>query len=117
MTGFQQKTVVAPKGTYIHVFEGWPEGTTKWMQVGLELTTPEGTSAELRVRVAHTLDELPNAVWSPFFGPFPPTLPTVNLNDFGQVIGRFLEVEVQLFSQDATSTPILKSVDIVAAKL
>ena len=115
MTGFQQKTIVAPKGTYTHVFKGWDEGTTQWMQVGLELTTPQGTSAQLRVRTAGDPVALEEAVWTPFFGPFPPKLPTVNLSQFGSVLGRFLEVEVQLFSEDSKSTPILKSIDIVAA--
>ena len=116
MTGFQQKTIVAPKGTYRHVFKGWAEGTTQWMQVSIELFTPPGTSAELRVRVADEVAELDGALWTPFFGPFPPELPNVNLSQFGAVIGKFMEVEVQLFSEDALTTPILKSVDIVAAE-
>ncbi len=115
MTGFQQKTVVAPTGTYRHVFKGWNEAPTQWMQVGMELELPEGTSANLRVRVADDKENLEEAVWTPFFGPFPPALPTVNLSTFGAVIGRFMEVEVTLQSQDSTVTPILKAIDVVAA--
>ncbi|MFT7624640.1 MAG: streptogramin lyase [Myxococcota bacterium] len=115
MTGFQQKTVVAPTGTYRHVFTGWDNNPTQWMQVGLELELPEGTSADLRVRVASTKADLADALWTPHFGPFPPELPTVNLSTFGAVIGRFMEVEVTLQSEDSTTTPVLKSIDIVAA--
>jgi hypothetical protein len=116
MTGFQQRTIVAPKGTYRHVFQGWQGNETQWMQVGLELTTPDGTSAQLRVRTADASETLDDAVWTPIFGPFPPALPTVNLSGFGAVIGRYLEVEVTLFAENSTATPILKSVDVVAAE-
>ena len=117
MTGFQQKTIVAPKGTYRHTFQGWTAGATKWMQIGLQMTTPAGTSARMRVRAAAKVDELEFAVWSPYWGPFPPELPTVNLNAFGNVIGQYLEVEVELFSEDSKTTPILKSIDVVATAL
>ena len=117
MTGFQQKTIVAPQGKYRHVFQGWQTGFTKWVQVSLELTTPEGTSADIRVRAAQTKEELEVALWSPFFGPFPEKAPTVNLEQFGAVIGQFMEVEVQLFSQNNNTTPILKSLDVVASPL
>ena len=116
MTGYQQKTVVAPKGTYTHTFQGWQGGETQWMQVGLELNTPSGTSADLRVRAAASEEELEFAVWSPYFGPFPPALPTVNLSAFGAVIGEYMQVEVQLFAEESGSTPILKSVDVVASE-
>ena len=115
MTGFQQKTIVAPKGSYRHTFKGWANQATQWMQVGLEINTPPGTSADLRVRVADEKADLPDALWTPFFGPFPPALPTVNLSTFGAVIGRYMEVEVLLFAKESDSTPILKSIDIVAA--
>jgi DNA-binding beta-propeller fold protein YncE len=117
MTGFAQKTVVAPFGKYTHTFQGWEGGKTKWQQVGFNATTPEGTWIKVRVRVYDDADKLDEAQWSPIWGPFPPELQPINLNDFGQVIGKFLQVEVTLGSEKgAEQSPILKSLDIVASK-
>ncbi len=115
MTGYAQKTIVAPKGTYRRIYEGWQTGKTQWMQVGLSITTPDGTYAELRVRSGETLGLLAAAEWTPMFGPFPPENPTVNLSQFGVVLGRYMEVEVTLHSNSKV-TPILKQVNIVAAE-
>ena len=114
MTGFAQKTIVSPQGTYRHVFEGWKTGVTQWMQVVLSLATPEGTWAQIRVRAADSVAGLSAALWSPKWAKTPPNGPSANLSEFGTVIGRYLEVEVTLGSDTGNQTPILKAIDVVA---
>jgi len=115
MTGFQQKTVVAPQGSYIHEFEGWSGVPTRWLKVSISTFTPSDSSAKLRVRAADSLANIEAAMWTPYFGPFPPTDPTVNLNDFGAIIGRYLQVEVVLMAGSDKSAPTLKNIDVVAS--
>ena len=115
MTGFQQKTVVAPQGTYRHLFEGWTGATTQWMKVSITVTTPSDSSSKLRVRAANTKGGLDSAPWTPYFGPFPPNDPSVNLSEFGTIVGRYAQVEVLLSAGSDKSAPTLKNIDIVAA--
>jgi len=115
MTGFQQKTVVAPQGTYRHIFEGWTGATTQWMKVSISVTTPSDSSSKLRVRAANTKGGLDLAPWTPHFGPFPPNDPTVNLSEFGTIVGRYAQVEVLLSAGSDKSAPTLKNIDVVAA--
>ena len=117
MTGFQQKTVVAPFGKYTHTFQGWESGKTKWQQIGFNASTPDNTWIKIRVRTFDDPALKDAAQWTPIWGPFPPALSPINLNEFGQIIGKLLQVEVTLGSdQGATTSPILKSLDIVASK-
>ena len=113
MTGFALKTVVAPQGTYRHVFEGWNGLPTRWVQVAFAALTPEGTSLNIRVRAANSLASLGFAVWSEQFGPFPPQTSPLNLSDYPPIIGKFAEVEITLESNDPKTTPVLKSLEVL----
>jgi streptogramin lyase len=117
MTGFQLKTVTAPQGTFNHIFEGWDGLQTQWIQINLDVTTPEGTSVQVRVRSAEKKEDLPDAFWSPQFGPYPPNELPVNLTAWAPVLGHYLEVQVKLLSNDSKSTPILKGVEAIAKSI
>ena len=115
MAGFALKTVVAPTGTYRKTFAGWPDMTTTWKLLYITATTPEGTNVSFRFRTAASLTALQTASWSADVGPSPPQsfLP-FNLESLGSIQGNYFQLEVKLNSENKESTPILKSVEIVA---
>lgn len=113
MTGFALKTVVAPEGTYTHVFTGWTGAQTRWLQVQASALLPDGTGLLLRWRAADDASDLAVTPWSATEGPFPPALMPVNLEKKGVVAGRYLQVEVTLQS-GAGAAPLLQSLTAVA---
>jgi streptogramin lyase len=115
MTGFALKTVVAPEGTYTHTFKGWEGAVTQWYQINAGVTTPPGTAFEVSWRTADSVAALAGAPWSAKVGPFPPATMPIDLTDYGAIVGKYLQVEVTLEGSDDGTTPILKSLDIVAA--
>jgi hypothetical protein len=116
MTGFQQKTIVAPQGTYVHEFEGWVGNITQWLKVSIDVYSPGSSASKLRVRAADTKGLLTSAPWTPYFGPFPPNDPSVNLSGFGTIVGRYLQVEVMLIADQDKNVPKLKNIDVVATQ-
>lgn len=107
-TGFALRNFTAPRGTYRQVFEGcMPSVSTQWKQVSWEATVPAGTSVKVYVRAANTREEIPSAQR---FGPF--TVSPADLLAAGQVMGRFLQVEVELASDVEGVTPILKRIGV-----
>ena len=115
MTGYAQKTIVAPAGTFRQIFEGWEDTTTKWLVVELSVNLPGDTSVDVRVRSAEEVDELEVAFWSPYFGPFPPESLPVNLSEWAEITGRFLEVEIRLHSDIDSNVPILQGIDVIGS--
>ena len=115
MTGFALKTVVAPEGMYLHTFKGWEDSQTRWYQVNVSLTTPTGTYAYLRYRVADDLPTLEAAPWSLQKGPYPPEPTPLDLTKDGDILGKYLQLEVKLVSTVAGKTPLLKKLAAVAA--
>jgi hypothetical protein len=103
-------------GTVMHTFTGWESGLTRWMQAGLNIELPDGTSAKIQVRTAESIPALSGAAWTPLWGPFPPKLLPVDLNEFGTVIGKYMQIKVELITSQAGLTPVMKSIDIVAAE-
>ena len=116
MTGFALKTVVAPEGLYLHTFTGWPDAPTRWYQILASTSTPAGTWIELRYRTGDTPETLDAAPWSAVKGPYPPALMPLDLTQEGDIVGKYLQVEVKLVSQAVGQTPLLKSLLAVAAQ-
>jgi len=114
MTGFLLKTVTAPEGIYTHVFHGWEDAPTQWVQISASTLKPEGTEVTLRYRTAATIAGLANVAYSGVQGPFPPAEMPLNLLNLN-VTGRFLQVEVTLKSSESGSTPVLQNMEAVAA--
>ncbi len=107
MTGFALKTVVAPIGTYTHLFEGWQFGSTYWKEIDAEATLPDKTRLELRYRTAATQAGLGQALWSQWFGPFPPETLPFPIPSWAPAVGRFIAVQVRLSTDDKQVTPQL----------
>jgi hypothetical protein len=116
MTGFLLKTVTAPEGVYIHEFQGWEYGATQWMQITATTLKPEGTKVEIRYRTGATPAAVAAAAWSPVFGPFPPEEMPINLLSEANAVGHYLHVEVKLYSAAGGSTPVLKSLEVIAVQ-
>ena len=102
-TGFGLATIVRPQGYYNLVVEGCaldPQST--WEQLEWTEDEPPGTSVKLRVRVADTVAGLASATW---YGPFD-TSPA-DLAAAGVPAARYMEVEIQMSSEDPAVSPTL----------
>lgn len=98
MTGYQLRNA-SRNGTFRQNFTGCGEGT-KWTNLTYQATAPAGTRVSIRYRAAATAAELPNAPWATATGMSP-----VMLNIMGKQ--NFLQVEVNMSTVDANTTPIL----------
>ncbi len=114
MNGYALKTVVAPVGTYVQVFEGWDAVTTRWTSIDLNVELPTETSVEVRYRSASTPTGLQTAVWSQYFGPFPPETLPFAIPSWAQPVGRYFAVEVRLKSEKKQGSPFLKNISVTA---
>lgn len=112
MTGYAAKSITAPSGYYREIFTGWSNATTTWTQLFVSADTPGAgkTYIKVRYRVADTLDALKNATWIGPAGPFPPQSFPLNLNQ----TGKYLEVEVGLYTDDPMLIPTLKGITVMA---
>ena len=113
MTGYALKSVVAPEGTYRHIFTGFGSAATQWAGFDMKALTPPSTNILARFRVADTKAALGDATWTAFIGDFPMEPLPYDLLPLG-LIGEFLEVEVTLHSDVPKVTPILQSIDMTA---
>ncbi|NUN14544.1 MAG: thrombospondin type 3 repeat-containing protein [Myxococcales bacterium] len=114
MAGFALKTIVAPEGTYVQTFKGWDMGVTKWLELTADSVNPAGTALNVRYRVANTVGDLAGQPWSGWFGPYPPAVMPISLQAQGNIVGKFLQVEVKL-STTGVGIPALKSLSVSAA--
>jgi hypothetical protein len=104
MTGEQRRLAANEPGSYRQLFEGCQgqdaQGDTVWADLEWEAEAPEGTRVVFLVRSADTLTELEQASWAAA-GSAPSDNSLANLQQFLVASGRYLEVEVKLFSEDA----------------
>ncbi len=116
MTGYAQRTVVAPQGYYKTIFESPNARTSNWDRLELDAYFPPGseTYITVRVRAAETQDGLASASWTQDLGPYPPAALPVDLKGLG-LNGGFLDVEVTLHAENDSESPILKSIVAVVA--
>ncbi len=115
MTGFALKTVVAPVGTYRHVFAGWENGATYWQTIDVGATVPDQTRIELRYRTAASVDTIDTALWSQWFGSFPPEPMPFQVPSWAPAVGRYLEVQVRLRTDDKKLSPQLERLTATAS--
>lgn len=117
MTGYALKTITAPQGYYRHVFEGWQTQATAWNLIYVDADLPgDGkTFVKVRFRVADSIQGLQSQAWFGPYGPYPPAVFPLDLGAIGNIVGRFLEVEVTLYTTDANLVPRLKSIRVVAS--
>ncbi len=117
MTGYALKTITAPQGYYRHVFEGWPSQQTAWNLIYVDADLPgDGkTYVKVRFRVADTVGGLQDQAWFGPYGPYPPSAFPLDLTAIANIVGRYLEVEVTLYTTDANEVPRLKAVRVVAS--
>ena len=109
-TGYEVRTYTAPQGSYFLSFGGCGDNAATWHTLSWDADTPPNTSVQAYVRVAATAAELGSASLQRY-GPF--TASPVDLVAAGVPTGAFLRVELVLASTDLTSTPTLRSVDLV----
>jgi len=111
MTGYALRTITARSGYYREVFEGWTAGQTRWTTIFVEAELPgNGNSfVRLRYRVANTQAALAAAAFSASSGPFPPASLPLTVS----AVGRFIEVEVTLGTNDPGAIPTLRGVTVI----
>jgi len=112
MTGYALRNITAPSGYYRQIFAGWDEGETRWQSIFVDATLPGNGTTYLRIRyrVAATEAGLQGVSWSGYQGPFPPQALPLSVD----AVGRFIEVEVTLHTDDADYVPTLRSVSAIA---
>jgi hypothetical protein len=108
-TGFALRTFTAPNGYLRTVIEGCAVGPTEWERVTWDATTPGMSLVDVRVRSADSRGALPTATW---IGPFTTTPSELTLPPGPVAPGRFLEVEVNLVSDDAMRSPRVRRVSV-----
>jgi streptogramin lyase len=113
MTGYALHNFTAPQGHYSHVFGGWEGFRVKWTAVYIDVNygDPSKCYVKVRVRTANSKEELAATAWQGYFGPFPPELFPLDLTQIPGMDGKVLEVEVTLFSESKTCTPMVKSIE------
>jgi DNA-binding beta-propeller fold protein YncE len=101
-TGYGLTTVVRPNGYWRGKIEGCAttDAITEWATLEWTAIEPPGTSVRMRVRVADTIAGLADAIW---YGPFASS--PVDLAAAGVPPSKFMEVEVQLSTDDTAITP------------
>ncbi len=117
MTGYALKTITAPQGYYRHVFEGWQTQATAWNLIYVDADLPgDGkTYVKVRFRVADTVQGLKDQAWFGPYGPYPPATFPLDLTAIASIVGRYLEVEVTLYTTQADLVPRLKAIRVVAS--
>jgi len=113
MTGYALHNFTAPQGFYKHVFGGWEGFRVKWIAVYVDVDyqDPEHCFVKVRVRSADDKDQLATKPWQGYFGPYPPENFPLDLTTLPDMDGPLLEVEVTLYSQSKTCTPMVKSIE------
>jgi len=113
MTGYALHNFTAPQGHYTHVFGGWEGFRVKWtaVYVDVDYQDPASCFVKVRVRTAYDKEELKTKPWQGYFGPYPPEMFPLDLTKVPDMDGPLLEVEVTLYSQSKTCTPMVKSIE------
>jgi DNA-binding beta-propeller fold protein YncE len=106
-TGYALRNFTAPRGTFEHVFTGCAGVSTRWSRLEWDASVPGGTSIKVFVQAAESLAELPAAQR---FGPFEES--PVDLLAAGEITGQYLRVEVDLASETAGVTPLLRGLSV-----
>lgn len=101
-TGFGLGTVVRPDGYWRGIIEGCAttDAVSEWTELMWYENEPPGTHVRMRVRVADTIAGIDAAVW---YGPW--DVPPVDLAAAGVPPARYMQVEVQLSTEDPDVTP------------
>ncbi len=108
-TGYALRTFVAPTGFVRSVVTGCEVGPTEWERVDWVADVPAGTRVELRARTASRSEDLAAATWR---GPLT-ARPTELMLPPGPIgSGRFLELEIQLFSEGGSVSPSVSEVSV-----
>ncbi len=112
MTGYALKTITTSTGFYRQVFEGWIGSQTDWHQLLIDANLPgDGlTWLTVQYRTAETEAALVTADWQGPVGPFPPMQFPLTLD----VTGNYLEVRVNMATDDNDLKPTLYSVSVIA---
>ena len=119
-SGEQRRLAANEPGSYRQLFEGCPAGSkpTAWGDLEWDLEVPDGTFVVFLARTADSLDELEDAEWFNVAAA-PGRESPIEIEPFikgaNQEPGRYLEVEVRLFTTEVggesedgcTSTPAL----------
>jgi len=105
MTGLQLQLITHRNGTWIVDFDSGREDAV-WDGIVWTGQTPQGTEIRVRGRSAHTRGGLATATWSPRHNQSP-------ANIKGEVPdGRWLQVEVQLWTSVDGVTPVLEDIHV-----
>ncbi|MEM9191326.1 MAG: MopE-related protein [Myxococcota bacterium] len=108
-TGFALRTFTAPNGFLQTVIDGCAMGPTEWEQLRVTADTPPGSSVEVRVRAAPTLEELAEAT---YLGPFEDNPADLALPPGPIPPFRFLEVELTLVAGNGMQSPSVQDVSV-----
>jgi hypothetical protein len=112
MTGFQTANATHTYGRYRHIFEGCANAETVWTRLTWDAETPGASRVTFTGRTSDDVDAVMSAAPAPLA-----TAPTdeapVDLEEqlllAGVTAGRYLLVDVGLYSDDAVSMPVVWS--------
>ena len=115
MTGYALRTITSRSGYYRETFRGWDVGLTRWTAIFVEASLPGNGESFLRIRyrVGDSAAGLASTPFSPSAGPFPPASLPLSID----AIGRYIEVEVTLGTDDPAAIPTLKGVSVLGDQL
>ena len=108
MTGFQLYNYTAPMGVYTHTFQALPDVPAQWTEVAVEILFPPGATASMKLRASSSLEELESVPWQVEPQAMPDGPAILDLTQYPQLNGHYLQVQVTLFSGDDSASPLLK---------
>jgi streptogramin lyase len=97
MTGAVLLGGTSPSGSWTVVHDGGASGIV-WKKLAWTGDTPAGTNIQVKARSANTVTDLPSSLFEEV---------TNGADLAGTEVGRFIEVQVSLTSDDSAQTPIL----------
>jgi len=113
MTGYALMNFTTISGQYLHTFEGWQDGPTLWEHLTVGAQIPgEGSNVKVSYRIGATVAEVEDAPWQGPFGPFPPQVMPLAVNQIGAAI----QVRVQAHAEDASMIPLITGISVKAQK-
>ncbi len=107
MTGMQLLNITLRSGRWVVRLDGGND-QTRWDSIDWSGVFPSGAVADVRVRTAPTVQELPGGAWSNRSYESPFRLPDENINTGFTPRNRWLEIEVRLTRQDDGVQPRLE---------
>jgi streptogramin lyase len=111
MTGYALLNFTTISGQYLHTFEGWQSGATLWEHLTVSAQIPgDGSHVKVSYRIASSVAAIEDATWQGPFGPFPPAVMPLAVNQ----IGAAMQVRVTAHAEEAALIPLITGISVKA---